>query len=70
MHQVVGSRNPRVRDSSVSSPHFLKKFLGLLTFLLEATSSEGMFNFAVSQSVVFNYTYQHNAFVWRSVVQK
>lgn len=70
---MVESRNPRVRDFSVSSPNFVKKFalsLELLTFSLEATSSEGTANFAVPQSVDFNHTCQYNAFVWRSVAQK
>lgn len=73
MHHVVESRNPRVRDFSVSSPNFVKKFtlsLMLLTFLLEAVSSEDMVNFAVPQKVDFTYTCQYNAFVWRRVAQK
>lgn len=73
MHRVAESRNPRVRVFSVSSPNFVKKFalsLELLIVLLEAASSEGMVNFAVPQSVDFNFACQYSAFVWRSVVQK
>lgn len=73
MDHIVESRNPRARYYSVSPPNFVKKFafsLDLLTFLLGATSSEGIVNFTVPQSVDFNYTCQYNAFVWRSVAQK